>query len=352
MYAIRLHDFGPAENLRHERVADPEPGPGQVLVTVAAAGVHLLDTAIRSGVRGPLPQLPELPTIPGREIAGTVTGLGAGTDPSWLGKQVVAHLGFAPGGYAELAVTEADRLHEIPSGLDPAGAVALIGTGRTAMGIVQFAEPGPDDVVLVPAAAGGLGTLLVQYAKNAGARVVGLAGGPRKTALVAANGADIAVDYTRPEWPRELRAELGTSGVTLLYDGVGGDAARAAVDLLVPGGRHLVFGWSAEGIGAEDAGLALDEEYLSARGITSEQVLGPKMLSLTGTDNPIRTLELRALDHGAAGRLRPAVQRYPLAEAARAHHDLEHRATVGKVVLEPGPRPESTPEPDTDPSRS
>jgi len=112
--------------------------------------------------------------------AGGVAGL-------WLGKRVVAHLGFAPGGYAELAVTEVDRVHEIPANLDFAEAVAMIGTGRTAMGILQFAELGPDAVAVIPAAAGGIGTLLVQYAKNAGATVVGLAGGPEKTARVAAN---------------------------------------------------------------------------------------------------------------------------------------------------------------------
>ncbi|CAM5714957.1 zinc-binding dehydrogenase [Streptomyces hirsutus] len=180
MHAIRLHAFGPAENLTHEQVEDPRPGPGQVRITVRAAGVHLLDTALRQGQQGPAPAPATLPTVPGREVAGVVDALGDGTPAHWLGKRVVAHLGFAPGGYAELAVTDADRLHEIPERLDFAQAVAMIGTGRTVMGIVQFAEPGPGDVVVVPAAAGGIGTLLVQYAKNAGATVVGLAGGPGK----------------------------------------------------------------------------------------------------------------------------------------------------------------------------
>lgn len=168
MHAIRLHAFGPAENLVHERVEDPHPGPGQVRIAVRASGVHLLDTALREGVQGPLPEPPRLPTIPGREVAGVVESLGDGVAALWLGKRVVAHLGFAPGGYAELAVTDVDRVHEIPGNLDFAEAVAMIGTGRTTMGILQFAELGPDSVALVPAAAGGIGTLLVQYAKNAG----------------------------------------------------------------------------------------------------------------------------------------------------------------------------------------
>ena len=183
MHAIRLHAFGPPENLTHERVEDPRPAPGQVRIAVRAAGVHLLDAALREGMRGgPAAERTPLPTIPGREVAGVVESLGEGVAGLWLGKRVVAHLGFVPGGYAELAVTEVERLHEIPGNLDFAEALAMIGTGRTAMGILQFADLGPGSVAIVPAAAGGIGTLLVQYAKNAGATVVGLAGGPEKTA--------------------------------------------------------------------------------------------------------------------------------------------------------------------------
>jgi NADPH2:quinone reductase len=326
MHAIRLHAFGPAENLLHEKAEDPEPGPGQVRIAVAAAGVHLLDAAVREGMRGPAPEPTPLPTIPGREVAGTVESLGEGVAGLWLGKRVVAHLGFAPGGYAELAVTDVDRLHEIPANLDFAQAVAMIGTGRTAMGILQFAELGPDSVAVVPAAAGGIGTLLVQYAKHAGATVIGLAGGPEKVARVRKNGADLAVDYKDPTWPEEVRAQLGPRTATVVFDGVGGEVARAAVGLLGPGGKHIVFGWSGEGIQGG--------EPLVVEGVT-EQVLGPVMLRKAGGPNPVRTLELRALAEAAAGRLAPAVTRFPLAEAAAAHRALETRGTIGKVVLEP-----------------
>ncbi|MGW0465846.1 zinc-binding dehydrogenase [Streptomyces sp. NPDC003027] len=341
MHAIRLHAFGPAENLTYEEVPDPVPGPGQVRVAVTAAGVHLLDTALRMGQTGPFPAPAELPTIPGREVAGTVDALGEGTDPAWLGKRVVAHLGLAPGGYAELAVVDAARLHELPDTLGDAEAVAMIGTGRTTLGILQFTELGPDSVAVVPAAAGGIGTLLVQYAKNAGATVIGLAGGPEKVALVRGNGADLAVDYTLPHWPDEVRAFLGTlprtpSGetrtATVVFDSVGGDTGRAAVDLLGKGGQHLVFGWS--GGGLHDGGpLTFTEEELTTRGITSESVLGPVMLQKAGGD--IRDLELASLAAATAGHLRPAVHPFPLAEAPAAHRALETRGTVGKVVLIP-----------------
>lgn len=326
MHAIRLHAFGPAENLTYEQVEDPVPGPGQVRIAVEAAGVHLLDTALREGMQGPLPEPPTLPTIPGREVAGTVESLGEGVADLWIGKRVVAHLGFAPGGYAELAVTDVERVHEVPANLDAAQAVAVIGTGRTAMGILQFAELGPDSVAVIPAAAGGIGTLLVQYAKNAGATAIGLAGGPAKVAQVQANGADLAVDYKDPSWPDKIRAYLGGRPATVVFDGVGGTVARETTALLAPGGKHIVFGWSGEG-------LRDGKPYL-VDGV-SEQVLGPVMTQKAGGPNPVRTLELRALTEAAAGRLTPAVQRFPLAEAAAAHRALETRGTTGKVVLEP-----------------
>lgn len=326
MHAIRLHTFGPAENLTYEQAEDPRPGPGQVRIAVRAAGVHLLDTALREGQQGPLPEPPVLPTIPGREVAGTVESLGDGVADLWLGRRVVAHLGFAPGGYAELAVTDVDRVHVIPENLDFAQAVAMIGTGRTTMGILQFAELGPGSVAVIPAAAGGIGTLLVQYAKNAGATVVGLAGGPDKAARAQANGADLAVDYKDPDWPDKVRAFLGGRPATVVLDGVGGDVARHSTELLGPGGKHIVFGWSGEGIH--------DGQPYLVDGV-SEQVLGPVMMRKAGGPNPVRTLELRALTEAAAGRLTPAVQRFPLAEAAAAHRALETRGTTGKVVLEP-----------------
>lgn len=331
MHAIRLHAFGPAENLRYETVSDPAPVSGQVRIAVAAAGVHLIDTALRRGVAGPYP-VPELPTVPGREVTGTIDRVGADVDPSWLGKQVVAHLGTAPGGYAELAVTEVARLHEIPDTLGPDAAVAMVGTGRTALGVLLFADLGPDSVAIVTAAAGGLGTLLVQAAKNAGATVIGLAGGPAKVELVQGNGADLAVDYLRTDWSEQVRAFLGERTATILFDSVGGDIARVALDLVGKGGQHLVYG--ASGGDPKDAATPpLSEGELAARGITSQLVVGPAMLRRTGGDT--RPLETSALAAAAAGLLRPAVHRFALAEAAAAHRALEQRGTTGKVVLIP-----------------
>ena len=326
MHAIRLHAFGPPENLTYEQVDDPRPGPGQVRVAVAAAGVHLLDTSIRSGRSGGPYPLPDLPQIPGREVAGVVDELGPDVDAGWLGRRVVGHLGSASGGYAELAVRDTSALHVLPDHVADDAAVAMIGTGRTTIGILELAAPVAEDVVLVTAAAGGIGSLLVQAARNAGATVVGVAGGAEKVARVRALGADVAVDYTEPDWPERVRAALDGREPTLALDGVGGDLGRAALELLGGGGRIILFGWSSGGP------TRLTTEDLYAFGITASAALGPRMMNRPGG---LRPLEAAALAAAASGELVPVIQRFPLAEAARAHAALESRATVGKTVLVP-----------------
>jgi NADPH:quinone reductase len=318
VHAIRLHEFGPPENLVYEEVEDPQPGPGQVRIAVAACGVHLIDTTIRAGVqRGPLP-LPDLPAIPGREVAGVVAALGSGVDDGWLGRRVVAHLGPASGGYAELAVREVDAVHALPDGVAEDEAVAMIGTGRTTLGILE--------VALITSAAGGIGSLLVQAVRDAGAAAVGLAGGEAKLARVRELGATAAIDYTAPDWPDAVQEALGDARVTVAFDGVGGDVGRGALELLAPGGRLILFGFSS----GEPTRLSAAD--LFARGLTASAAIGPRILNRPGG---MRDLEEQALAALAEGRLRPLVQRFPLAEAAAAHAALEARGTVGKAVLVP-----------------
>jgi NADPH2:quinone reductase len=326
MRAIRLHEFGPPTNLVYEAVEDPHPGPGQVRIAVAAAGVHLIDTTLRAGVqRGPL-ALPDLPAIPGREVAGVVDALGSGVEEGWLGRRVVAHLGPASGGYAELAVRDVDAVHALPQGVAEDEAVAMIGTGRTTLGILEVAQPTTDDVALITAAAGGIGSLLVQGVREAGAVAVGLAGGEAKVARVRALGATVAIDYSERDWTEAVREALGDARVTVALDGVGGDVGRGALELLAPGGRLILFGWSS----GEPTRLSASD--LFARGLTASAAVGPRILNRSGG---LRDLEQRALAALAEGRLVPLVQRFRLSEAAAAHAALEARQTVGKVVLLP-----------------
>jgi len=323
MRAIRLHTFGPAENLVLEHLPDLVPGPGEVRVAVEASGVHLVDTTMRRGDPGPIPA-PALPTIPGREVAGVVDEVGPTTDRSWLGRRVVAHLGLVPGGYASQAVTDQTRLFALPDGVDFDAAVAAVGTGRTAMGIVESEPVGPSDTVLIPSAAGGLGWLLAQYAKDIGATVVALAGGPQKVERLEALRLSQVFDYTEQDWGGRVRDAVGD--VTVVYDGVGGEVGRQALELLGQGGRLVMFGYSA-GTPTEFTTVDVVE-----RGLTVSWSLGARMLARPGG---IRGLAERALERVATGAWSPLVSTYPLGEAARAHADLELRRAVGKVVLRP-----------------
>jgi NADPH:quinone reductase len=327
MRAIRQHAFGAAEQLRLEDVADPHPGAGQVRIRVESAGVHLIDTILRRGeAGGPVP-LPQLPMTPGRELAGVIDELGADVEPTWLGRRAVAHLGMASGGYAELAVTAVESLHELPDGLDADAAVAMIGTGRTTMGILEVAQPIADDVVLVTAAAGGIGNLLVQAARNVGATVVGLAGGVAKVSLVRGLGAAVAVDYSEPGWPEAVRAALGERPITLALDGVGGEIGRATLELVGVGGRLVLFGWSS------GTPTPLSAGDLFARSLTVSAAIGARTMQRPGG---LRPLETQALAEAAAGRLKPLVgQRFALGDASAAHRAIEARATMGKTVLRP-----------------
>ncbi|XVS65612.1 zinc-binding dehydrogenase [Actinosynnema sp. CA-299493] len=321
MRAVRLHAFGSA--LRCEEVEDPAPGPGQVRIAVRAAGVHLVDGVVRRGRDDRVP-LPDLPAVLGSEVAGVVDAVGRDVDGSWLGERVVTQLGLLGGGYAELAVREVGALHVVPTGLDFPAAVAMICTGGTALGVLDAAVPAPDDVVVVTAAAGGVGTMLVQGAVRAGALVVGLAGCEEKRRAASRAGAAVAVDYLVEGWQRQVRERLGGREVTVVLDGVGGSLGRAAVDLLAPGGRVVMFGSSSGEL------LHLTSADLFARALTATVAVGPQVAKRSGG---LRALEARALaaPHG----LTPSIQTFPLAEAGRAHEAMESRHTVGKVVLLP-----------------
>ncbi len=321
MQAIRLHEFGPATNLVLEDLPDLRPGDGQVRIAVGASGVHLVDTTIRRGEPGPFPS-PGLPTIPGREVAGVVDQVGSGVDAGWIGSRVVAHLGMVPGGYAEQAVTDVANLIPVPDAVSLTDAAAVLGTGRTALGVLEIEPPRADDTVLVPSAAGGLGWLLVQSALEVGARVVAAAGGPERTAALAELGATMVGDYSQPDWADQVRDRVG--GATLVYDGVGGDVGRSALELLRPGGRLMMFGFSS------GTPTRFDSQDLVSRSLSAGWSLGPRMMNLPGG---IKGLAERAVAKVAAGEWSPLVTAYPLADAARAHADLEGRRALGKVLL-------------------
>jgi NADPH2:quinone reductase len=316
MRAVWLKEFGEPEVLVAGDAPDPVPGPGQALIKVAYANITFVETQFRASGFGPFAG--ELPMIPGNGVGGVITSVGPGADPELAGRRVVSSTGGA-GGYAELAAVDAAGVIEVPPELALDSAVALLADGRTALMLVKAVGVNEGDRVLVEAAAGGVGTLLVQLARTAGATVVGAAGGPRKADVARDFGANVVVDYREPDWPERVRTAVG--GLDVVFDGVGGDIARSAFELLDHGGRMISYGL-AGGTWADIPG-----EAAADRGVTLTRL--PR-----ATPSELRAFTASALAEGAAGRLRPLIgQRFPLHRAAAAHAAIESRTTIGKTLL-------------------
>jgi NADPH2:quinone reductase len=197
MRAVWLTEFGGPEALVAGDAPEPEAGPGQVLVEVAFANVTFVETQFRANGFGP--SAASLPVIPGNGVGGVVTSVGDGVSTDLVGRRVVAGMGGS-GGYASRAVVAADVVVEVPDGVPLDVAVALLADGRTALSLLRAADVRAGERVLVEAAAGGVGSLLVQLARTAGAVVVATAGGPRKARVARDLGAAVAVDYLAPDW--------------------------------------------------------------------------------------------------------------------------------------------------------
>lgn len=318
MRAVVLREFGPPDRLVAEEVPDPEPAAGQAVVDVAFANITFVETQLRSG-RPPVPAMaPRLPVILGNGVGGVVSSVRPGADPALTGRRVITTTGGS-GGYAERVAVDAAGLIPVPEPLGLAEAVALLADGRTAIALTRAAGVGTGDTVLVEAAAGGVGSLLVQLARQAGARVVAAAGGPDKAALATELGASVTVDYSAPGWAERVRRHAGR--VDVVFDGVGGEIAAAAFGLLAGGGRFCAFGM------ASGAFARITEDEADGRGITI--IRGAPV-----APEQMRELSQAALDEAAAGRLRPVIgQTYPLERAAEAHAALAARATIGKTLL-------------------
>jgi NADPH:quinone reductase len=322
MRAAVAHRFGPPEVLAVDSVPDPVPRAGQVLVEVQYAGITFVETQIRAG-RPPDPAMsPSLPLIPGNGVGGVVTDVGPGADRDLIGRRVVTTTGGS-GGYAELAAVDAQQLLPVPDAVPIPDAVALLADGRTALALMGLAAVAPGETVLVEAAAGGVGTCLVQLARGAGARVIACAGSADKLAAIAGLGADVHVDYSVAGWAARLRAEGELADV--VFDGVGGAIGLDAAGLVRPGGRLCQYGMASGGFTELPPGFG-DRDISVFRGVR---------LDAAGS----RELSARALERAAAGQLRPMIgQTFPLERAAEAHAAMEARTTVGKTLLRVPPR--------------
>ncbi|HEU0239004.1 MAG TPA: zinc-binding dehydrogenase [Micromonosporaceae bacterium] len=319
MRAVVVERTGPPEVLRVVEVADPTPGAGQVVVAVRFAGIAFVDTQVRAGT-APVPA-PPLPYVPGTAVGGTVIAVGSDVDDGWLGVDVVTSTGRT-GGYASRAVAAVADLHRVPATVDLLLATALLTDGRTAVGLVRAATIDRDDTVAVTAAAGGVGSLLVQLAAHDGATVVALAGSDDKLAHARQVGASAGINYRHASWPNDLIA-VAPDGIDVAFDGVGGDVTAALFAHVRPGGRYLPHGAASGSL----ARVAPDDA--AQRRVT---VIPLSNIAATPADSFRLAEEAFALV--GRGVIRPVVgQTYPLEAAADAHAAIEARTTVGKTML-------------------
>jgi NADPH:quinone reductase len=323
--AVILPRFGPPGVLAAASLPDPSPAPGRVLIAVTAAGVTFTDTQIRAG-NGPRPHRPRLPVIPGSSVGGMITAVGSGVGPALAGTRVVSATGGS-GGYAEQVTVDASEPIAVPAQLTTTDAVALLADGRTALALTALAPPAPGEWVLVEAAAGGVGHLLVQLAHQAGARVIAAAGRADKRQLALSLGAELALDYTTAGWQETVREVTGGKGVSLVFDGVGGETGQQALGLLQPDGRFCISGAA--------SGTVTTVPEPGPR--TRISVIG--LWSAERSAGQFRELARAALQAAAAGQLRVVIgQTFPLPQASRAHAAIEARATIGKTLLTTGQR--------------
>ncbi len=322
MRAIRVHEYGGPEVLRHEDVPLPHPGPGEVRVKIEAAGVNFIDIYHRSGQYQGI-----LPLTPGMEAAGIVDAVGPDVADVTPGDRVA--YAMQQGAYAEYAIVPAAKLVPVPAGVASQQAAAVMLQGMTAHYLAYSTYPlRQGDVALIHAAAGGVGLLLVQIARRCGAHVIGTVSTEEKAVLARAAGAHDIILYTQEDFPDAVRRLTGGAGVHVVYDSVGRTTFDGSLACLRPRGYMVLFGQSSGAV------PPFDPQILNAKGslFLTRPSLGHYLL--TRDELLWRAGDLFAWM--ASGELSVRIDStYPLADAAEAHRALASRATSGKLLLLP-----------------
>jgi NADPH2:quinone reductase len=322
MKAIRVHEYGPAAVLKHEEISVPEPGRGQARVQIEAVGVNFIDIYQRTG----LYQNP-LPFTLGMEGAGVVEKLGDGVTEVKEGDRVAYAMEL--GSYAEYALVPAWKLAPVPRALESRSAAAVMLQGMTAHYLTHstyVVKPG--SLVLVHAAAGGVGLLLVQIAKRLGATVLGTVSTPQKAQIAREAGADQTILYTEIDFVTEVKRLTGGKGVHVVYDSVGQTTFDKSLDCLRPRGTLALFGQSSGPVAPLNLGV------LAAKG--SLFVTRPTLLHHASDREELLWRAGDLFGWLEKGELALRVEKtYPLGQASQAHRDLEGRRTAGKLLLIP-----------------
>ncbi len=320
--AIRFHTTGGPEVLRLEEVAAGDPGPGEARVRHAAIGVNFVDIYHRTGLY-PLP----LPSGIGVEGAGIVEAVGANVAHVRAGDRV-AYMA-TPGSYAEARVLPADRLVKLPKEIDDRTAAGMMLKGLTVHSLVRRTHPvRAGETVLVHAAAGGVGLIMVQWLKALGATVIGTVGSDAKAERARRAGADHVVVYTREEFPKRVRELTGGAGVPVVYDSVGKATFEGSLDSLAPLGLLVSFGNASGSVPPFDLGV------LGRKG--SLFLTRPTVYTYVARRDDLERGAAELFDVVRAGKVKIEVSRtLPLAEAAEAQRALAARETTGSLVLLP-----------------
>lgn len=323
MRAIQINQFGGPDVLTLADIPTPEPGPGQIRVRHSAIGLNFVETYQRSGLYpGPLPR------VLGQEAAGTVDAVGSGVTRFRVGERA-AYVSGSSGAYAESAVIPEGRAVRLPEFVSDETAAAVMLKGLTVEMLgrrLYVLKPGSS--ALVHAAAGGVGGLMVQWAKAIGATVIGTAGSPAKADQARAHGADHVLDYADPAWPDQVRNLTGGRGVDVAYDSVGKTTAEGSMKSLAKRGWLIIFG------GASGPAPAIDPLNLMRGGslIMTRPTLFDYIAETAELDDAAEAL-FAVLKSGA---VKPDIgQRFALKDAADAHRALEARQTTGSTLLIP-----------------
>ena len=323
MRAIIVEQTGGPEALTLVERETPEPGPGEIRVDVAACGVNFIDIYHRSGAY-PLPT----PFVVGSEGAGVVSGVGEDVDDHQVGDRVA--WAMTPGtGYAEQVLLPAEKAVRVPDDLDLEVAAAVMLQGLTAHYLAHSTFPAaPGHTALVTAAAGGVGLLLCQLLHRTGVRVIGTVGSEAKADLARAAGADEAVLYREVPLADEVRRLTDGGGVHVVYDGVGKDTFDAGLSLLRPRGMMVLFGAASGPVPPVDPQVLNREGSLFLTRPTLAHYVADRAELQARTDDLFHAIAKGELEVRVGGR-------YPLADARRAHEDLEAGGTTGKLILLP-----------------
>ncbi len=322
MKAVRIHEFGGTEVLRYDEVSVGQPGAGEALVKIEAAGVNYIDTYQRSGVY-PV----TLPFTLGMEGSGVVVTVGEGVTDVAVGDRVV--FAMQTGTYADYTLVQAWKLAPIPDAISSEMAAAVMLQGMTAHYLSHSTYALKEgDTALVHAAAGGTGLLLVQMAKRLGARVIGTTSTTEKAALAQENGADEVILYSQADFEVEVKRLTDGQGVEVVYDSVGRSTFEKSLNCLRPRGYMVLFG------AASGPVPPMDPQILNRKG--SLFLTRPTLGHYIASPAELRSRSNDLFAWIAAGELQVRIdQRFPLAEAAEAHHYIEGRQTKGKILLLP-----------------